>query len=186
MFRTQSKFFRQTRHLLSKKETKSSLERVNSNIDTDLPESQKSLINEPPERPKFITFTAGTEGEYLFNSQKLKQVTFNTTDGKMSIHPGHMMNVYKLAPGAVEIEFPNGIKDKYYCVGGFIFNSIMGPVHMNTGEMYHLDDLDLSRVQSDISKYQAQLKARDPKEQVEACIALEALEPLEKELEARE
>ena len=64
----------------------------------------------------------------------------------MSIQPGHMMNVYKLKPGAFEIEFPNGIKDKYYCVGGFIFNSILGPVHLNTGELYHLDELDLSRV----------------------------------------
>jgi F0F1-type ATP synthase epsilon subunit len=100
----------------------------------------------------------------------------------MTIQPGHMMNIYKLSPGVVEIEFPNSSKDKYYCVGGFIFNSIMGPVHMNTGDMFHLDELELSRVQNEISKYQAQLKARDAKDQVEAMIALEALEPLEKEL----
>ena len=47
--------FKQTR-LLFKKESRNAMEKINSSLDTDLPESQKALITEPPEVIFFFFF----------------------------------------------------------------------------------------------------------------------------------
>ena len=59
--------FKQTR-LLFKKESRNAMEKINSSLDTDLPESQKALITEPPEVIFFFFFFSSN---LFYSNQKL-------------------------------------------------------------------------------------------------------------------
>jgi len=130
-----------------------------------------------------LAFTMASPLEVFFNKAKVRQVDVPTTNGDFGILPEHVPTIAALRPGVVVVHGAPGseVPKKYFVSSGTISVNADSSVQLLAEEAFTLDSFDSKAVKDGLIKANKDLgSAQSEKQRVEARIAVEAYEALDK------
>ena len=106
-----------------------------------------------------LSVKIATPEKLVYEEQELVSITLPTTEGEITILPGHIPLVSKIAPGEILIK-KKGKTDSFACMSGFLKLDALGNVVVLSDYAIRSSDIELAKVEEARKRAEQRMKEK--------------------------